>query len=438
MRSHPASIVVPMARWTVEQALRLAPDEPSRRAAKALIRPELWTGLGANETLVWGACQGSSREPYQVSVELEAETVTCSCPSRKYPCKHGVALLVLWASGRGDLTRLDRVPDFVEARLAASPHTPTTSAPDPVALEARVAARLATMDSGLDLLDDWLADVVRNGLAEARARPPRWWDDTAARLVDAQMPTIADRIRSLSSTVHARGDWPDVLVGELGRLALVSSAWRRRDDLDPDAWADVRTQLGWAWQAHELADRAPVTGTWSVVGVVEDEDGRVRSQRTWLRGDDGEFAVIFDFAAAGAQFGVGHVVGSSLEATVVVYPGSTLPRVRLAGEPVATPDAGTLGPAAPVVGLRDTVREQLARSPFVEHVPAVVGPVELACDDGEWWLTDATGSIPIDPAAVHDALAATGGDPFTTFGEWSDGAFSPRSLVGVDGILVST
>ena len=80
---------------SAESVLALAPDAASAKAANGLTKPGQWPLLGANEAAVWGECQGSSR--YQTQVDLSGPSFRCSCPSRKFPCKHGLALLLLWA-----------------------------------------------------------------------------------------------------------------------------------------------------------------------------------------------------------------------------------------------------------------------------------------------------------------------------------------------------
>ena len=45
--------------------------------------------------------QGGGRTPYQMSVGLTGPAFECTCPSRKFPCKHGLALLLLWVEGGG-------------------------------------------------------------------------------------------------------------------------------------------------------------------------------------------------------------------------------------------------------------------------------------------------------------------------------------------------
>mgnify|MGYP002621279376 CR=1 FL=1 len=51
----------------------------------------------------WGLCKGSGKTPYETSVDTSDETkmpvCRCSCPSRQFPCKHGIALMLLMADG---------------------------------------------------------------------------------------------------------------------------------------------------------------------------------------------------------------------------------------------------------------------------------------------------------------------------------------------------
>src|SRR3954447_16458808 len=86
---------------TAEQVLALAPDSGSAAAGRKLAGTKDWRGLGRSEAALWGECQGSAL--YQVRVDLADLTVKCSCPSRKFPCKHGLGLLLLAATNPGAL-----------------------------------------------------------------------------------------------------------------------------------------------------------------------------------------------------------------------------------------------------------------------------------------------------------------------------------------------
>ena len=88
-------------RWDRERVLALAPDAPSQRTAQSLASGRAWaaTGAAAEADAVWGECRGSASAPYRAVVDLSGPAYRCSCPSRKFPCKHVLALLLLWSEG---------------------------------------------------------------------------------------------------------------------------------------------------------------------------------------------------------------------------------------------------------------------------------------------------------------------------------------------------
>ena len=103
-----------MPRWTEAQVTKLAPDDSSVTAARRLTNPALWSDTGSTEILVWGKCQGSGKSPYQVSVDLAGPAFRCSCPSRKFPCKHALALLLLWVRGGGAVADAEQAAAFAQ------------------------------------------------------------------------------------------------------------------------------------------------------------------------------------------------------------------------------------------------------------------------------------------------------------------------------------
>lgn len=83
------------APWSAEQVTALAPDAQVSKAGLKLAAPGTWSGPGTDGTLLWGAARGSGKNPYKVCVDLTGPAFTCSCPSRKIPCKHTIGLLHL-------------------------------------------------------------------------------------------------------------------------------------------------------------------------------------------------------------------------------------------------------------------------------------------------------------------------------------------------------
>ena len=85
--------------WTVEQVAAVAPSPRAVAAAEPLATAGRWVSVGADARAVWGRCRGSGAEPYDTMVDHVRVAWRCSCPSRKLPCKHALALLLLWVRG---------------------------------------------------------------------------------------------------------------------------------------------------------------------------------------------------------------------------------------------------------------------------------------------------------------------------------------------------
>ncbi len=87
---------MPIAISKIEE---LAPDQASLSAAAKLKKPAAWSLLARDDAaaLIWGECQGSGASPYRVICSEADFGTKCTCPSRKFPCKHALALLWLSA-----------------------------------------------------------------------------------------------------------------------------------------------------------------------------------------------------------------------------------------------------------------------------------------------------------------------------------------------------
>jgi hypothetical protein len=435
-----------MARWTVRQVEELAPDARSVAAARKLARPGPWSETGSTDVFVWGRCQGGGGTPYQVSVDLTGPAFRCTCPSRKFPCKHGLALLLRWVEGGGAVADADGPADFAQDwadqrrtrdRSTAAERRP----PDPAAQAKRLEQRLTLMTAGMADLEVWLADLVRQGLAGARQRAYAYWDDAAARLVDAQLPGLAERVRTMGSDVAARDDWVDHLLAEAGRWWCAARAWQRRDELTAADLGNLRAFIGWPYASDELRAGETVADRWQVLGVHRTDDGRLQGQRTWIMGlSTGQVAVVLDFAAAGATLAVAKVVGTVIDTTVALHPGTTPRRATFLDDPSASGAARGLPGAASLHANLARIAGWLGENPWPDRFPATVSAARVAPgDDVDRWLAvdDDGDAVPLVPdVAVWELLARAGGGPVDLFGEIEGGTMRPLT-VAVDGELVS-
>jgi len=440
-----------MARWTEARVVEIAPDDSSVAAARKLLNPALWSETGSTDILVWGKCQGSGKTPYQVSVDLAGPAFRCSCPSRKFPCKHALALLLLWVRGDGpDVGVADAAQaagfaqEWADERAARSERSQTRQAradipPDPVAQAKRLEERLALMTAGLDDFGRWLRDLVRAGTAAARQQPYGWWDSAAARLVDAQLPGLAEQVRDMGSEVHRRDDWADHLLAVSGRWWTATRAWTIRDELDRDAMADLRAYLGWAQPSAEVRAADSRAGSFLVLGGHRTDDGRLLQQRTWLRDETGgEVLVVLDFSAGMTPMATPQLAGTVVSTTVSRYPGTAPRRALFLSDPVVTGTAAAL-PSPMGIDRAQAVRaERLAATPWSDRVPVVLGQVVVTAGSRPS-VTDPAGrrlDLVDDDTSLWPLLAMTGGSPVDLFGELTGGRFRPLTA-RVDGGLVA-
>jgi hypothetical protein len=426
----------------VAQVLAHAPDSSSAKAARSLANPRTWSDLGSNDSLVWGKCQGSARAPYQVTVDLTEPAFRCTCPSRKLPCKHSLALLLMWATNDGAVADIEAAEpfaaDWAAQRASRQAARSTDKAPDPEGQAKRLAERESLMSAGIDDFERWLHDIVRQGLASARRQPPSFWDAAGARLVDAQLSGLGSRVRAMGGDIHARNDWAPHLLGELGRWYLAVRAWRRRDELDDAAMGDLRTVLGWSRRRDDIGDR--IADRWWVVGLSQEEDDNsLLSQRTWLYGErTGETVMLLDFAAAGQALKVAHVLGSIVDAEIARYPGGEPRRALLddSTEPKITQGAG-LPHVTDVNTALDQAAHWLAGNPWLRRIPMALKDMTVVPGDPPLLVDRQGAALTLAPETdIWQLLALAGGHPVRIFGEWIDERLHPLSME-IDDRLVS-
>src|SRR5262245_37228819 len=116
---------------TKDKIEQLAPDQASLGAALKLMKPASWPLLAREaDALLWGECQGSGSVPYRVIVSPRDVAYKCTCPSRKFPCKH--VLAVMWMHcDKPERFEPAAVPDWVQEWLARRRPKAAGSAPPP-------------------------------------------------------------------------------------------------------------------------------------------------------------------------------------------------------------------------------------------------------------------------------------------------------------------
>ncbi|MEO1139839.1 MAG: SWIM zinc finger family protein [Pseudomonadota bacterium] len=412
----------------------VAPDQASLKAANKLLSPGKWPErvVSGDSALIWGACQGSGANPYRVAVDLRDLGAKCSCPSRKFPCKHALALMLFYSSQAADFTP-GEVPDWVAEWLGrrrktvtpaksdgetkslaaaqqpepAKPVDPKVAARNAAAAAKRAKATQAAIADGLADMEAWVLDQLRTGLSDLLGDLTGRCRRIASRLVDAKAGPLAGRIDGIPARVLAMPQTAraDALIAELGKLVILARSWA--DDCDPA----VRRVITGAENREDLLNNKDALrhdGLWEVLASRDEtrRDGLI-ARSTWLLALNGagpSFALLQDFfsASAGKQ-GAAFAIGEQMQANLVFYPGPMPLRAQIVDRHVV--EDHTPWPALPETG--DTLRafsEALTREPWLTDVPILLPAGRLAqAGDTPIWL-GGDSALPLLSNTLPDAV----------------------------------
>ena len=423
----------------------LAPDQASLGAAAKLTKRSNWPRLETHEKLdlLWGECQGSGSNPYRVVFDTTDHGYKCTCPSRKFPCKHILALAWIGATTPASFQPVDQTPEWVNDWLgrrrkggtqpAQAPGASTgksiddASRPvesavveDTAAVERREAAQRRraeetrnAVSAALDELDQWIADQLRLGLAGFVDACGERCRRIAARLVDLKATALAGRIDELPARLMSlRGEErPDAAIRELGKLVLLAKAWRAAPE-DAELKRLVSTSET-REQVLANADAVQVESDWEVLGekIETRRDGLV-SHATWLldlNSGTPRFAVLLDFfpASAGRRSGA-FVPGDRFKARLVFYPARHPLRALVAERlgdlpPRAWPAFVTGGASDPL----STCSDFRDSSPWLSEGPVILPAGVILLDergDGWWQAADDQHGIALPVAGTLNQI----------------------------------
>jgi len=431
--------------YSSEQIIALAPDAASAKAGRSLATAGKWQNVGQDERALWGECQGSGAKPYQTVIDLNEPAFKCSCPSRKFPCKHALGLFLLIATqpttGKKGVTAPAWAAEWLAKRdTEAQRKSETAKKADEELDEATLARRAsqkakrsldreAKVVAGLKELELWLRDLLRHGLASAQTRSFEYWEQMAARLIDAQAPGAARRVRELSRVPQSGDGWIEQLLTKVSSLFLLLKAFERIETLSPATQADVRTAIGWSYKEDELPEENIVADEWLVLGQRTTGEESLRVRRRWLWGQrTAKSALILEFAVGGQHLAVDLLPGTSTEAEVIFYPSNYPLRAAIMNRSNTTRTLKEISGYSSTEELLATHADVLALNPWIEALPAPLQTVVPMRRSERWLARDVDGrllSLRCDATIGWKLIALSGGYPMTIFGEWNGQSLLP-------------
>ncbi len=411
---------------TEEQIIQLAPDAASVKAGKSLSTKAKWVLLEHSDHAVWGHCQGSGKTPYQTVVDIKHIAFKCSCPSRKFPCKHGLGLLLLYASQTDSFYQTDE-PDWVAAWLTKreekaekKEQKAKSNAPiDEAAQAKRQAMRHQKVLHGIDELEIWMKDLLRNGLIHVPEQAHAVFENMARRMIDAQASGLANRLRALQELNFHADNWKYELTDQLGKLYLLTQAYKNLKAL-PQEWQDeIRTQIGYPQSKEEVLAGESITDHWMVLHKRSRKINELNTDTYWMYGQQSRrFAVYFSFFTPGSLPETNLIPGNTYNGSLCYYKGVENQRALFKEYPLSAQETFTPLCCHDLKEATALYRSTLKQNPFAQNVPILVENLLLAHNGKSLYAQDINKeliAIQMQETTKIDILSVTGGKPFAAF-----------------------
>ncbi|RAJ76717.1 SWIM zinc finger protein [Chitinophaga dinghuensis] len=409
---------------TEEQVLASAPDDASRKSGRDLANLQKWVSTGRSETALWGACKGSGSKPYQTQVDLSQLAFKCSCPSRKFPCKHGLGLLLIYSRQPNTIPE-ESSPEWVNEWLSKRQVTAEKKAEKleeavasgNVTARKNTAARESKVSEGIADLHKWLKDMIRNGLLQLPEKKSAYWDTTSRRLIDAQAPGLAAMVRNLAETNFYTEGWQQDFMHQLLRLYVTSEGYNHLEDLPETLQEDIRQLCGFTISQDYLKSLPGIHDNWLILGKQVSEQDKLTTERYWLYGESSHRTALI------LQFYTKQVTTPAL----TLSPGTAI-KAELAWYPSAHPLRAVIKEhrsswspmqAKGMHSWMEVVQAQTAISqvqPVFHDQLYIVEQLLPVQYQGRWYLSDSAQQLmPLKPSfnKLWKLLAVTGGQPMT-------------------------
>jgi hypothetical protein len=257
-----------------------APNADASKNGRGLVLKNkfLKLNISADETLLFGSCQGSGSKPYECSCDFarpDAPTHRCTCPSRQFPCKHCLGLMYAYVQKKKFTTA--EVPEALQAKrekLSERKEKQKETADKPKVIDKNaLAKKIKAQLDGIETLEKLTHDLVRLGIGNMNAKSAKEIENQAKQLGNAYIPGAQAALHRYTQLFADEGGKyedrspakKEAIYGEaldqLGRLqTLVKQGraylQRRLEDpeLKPEIDTSIAAWLGHAWQLRELKD----------------------------------------------------------------------------------------------------------------------------------------------------------------------------------------
>lgn len=424
--------------FTQDQILQLAPDDASKKAGQQLANAAKWVSRHSHEKALWGDCQGSGSNPYKTMIDLQNLAFKCSCPSRKFPCKHGLGLFLLYVNQRQLFTQESDLAAPVlewlnkrESKVTSNEAKPAKPV-DEKAQQKRAESREKKVEAGLEELSIWLKDVVRSGIMNVPQNPYKFNQAIIARMVDAQAGGIANRLRKLNDINYYQDGWQMKLTQQLASIHFLCEAYQQKASLD-DYWQqELMTQIGYTTTKESVLLNEAIQDQWIILSKTMDDDAGISTEKIWLWGSSNKrFALFLNFYAGNQLPQHIYIEGSILNAELVFYPAIQPLRAVLKNQVSQELNFKYIEGYKTMNEVLYQVSNQLSTQPFNPSMPFVLNNMYIVLENQLWYLKDDEHNALLVSNASHECWKVTAisrGETFSCFALYENNQLNIHSI----------
>jgi len=413
-----------------EEALKLSNDQVTATQALKLIKSKYWTKKNRSHRIISGQFKGKSIQVYTPYIDLKGTPgFKCNCSSRRNPCKHSLALLLVFIDDETSFKSTNDFPKHINEWVANRDAgikviSKSSSAEERLAASsANRAKRIQIMKSGALDVQTWCQDVLRQGLASLEGQSETFWNGIIGRLVDNKLGGLVSSIRFIRNTIQEESDWPSKVAIELGWLTRVLSSLQNLEDW-PEAWQRELLRIGGIHiRKDELEGQKGIMDDWvrlSEMKGVNEDGGNYRY--SWFFGKkSGAYGELIEYNYQDDIFPKLPKIGFWFPGEMLFYPSPYPNRVLIKnigyGLHALRPYPGT----SELQKVNDIYLTALKQNPWIKKIPISLNGMTPQNGANQEIIDRLGATMQVQAESDHwwNLMAISGGAPIPILGLWN-------------------
>ena len=387
---------------TQEYILSISPDASSTKNANKIFSKTTWE-VKRSERAVWSEIYGSGKKPYLVQIDTQEIAFKCSCPSRKFPCKHGLALGLYLAENSADTLSQEEEPLWVKEWIDKRTSKAKTKASKPLKIKSEVSIKKTEEKKWSNAKEDvllvelWLHDVIKLGILDFPNKEADYWEDLKKRMVDIKLSGFNGFFSQLQNLDYSQ-TWEQKVLKLLAQIHQLVVCVKHHETLENDFKKELAMLLGWTPTKKELLSNEKnelIDDVWMVINVTLKQEESLNIRKVYLYGTTtNRWAYILEFAHGNSYFEEHYLEGSLIQAKLVFYDGIFKQRafLKIKGAKNSS-DFQKLKTFEDLTQAHQHFKEELIHFPWIFDTTLFISKCNVVQQENKFYLVDKNNTL---------------------------------------------